>query len=189
MYTVNKGNFVGRQGAHKIDGLVREERREGWTREAQMIEGVGNLGIQARRGQETSIACSTAIEGSLAFVAKRPIHEPAHDNRRIDNEPRSRHGGLGLPVTGVARFDKFLDGIGQLREVDAASANPVMDGRHALPRAAHLFGRQRSGHIFGSRGPGVHTLCLLHLVYNRPAALARPLPVVGADALCADVEA
>ena len=33
MYAINEGNFVGRQGAHKIDSLVREERREGWTRE------------------------------------------------------------------------------------------------------------------------------------------------------------
>jgi hypothetical protein len=114
--------------------------------------GVGDLGIQARRGQETGIECSTAIEESLAFVAERPIHEPAHDNRRIGNEPRSRHGGLWLPVTGVARFDKFLDGIGQLREVDTPSANPVMDGRHALPRAAHLSGVSDPGTSSGLEG-------------------------------------
>ena len=49
MHVVNKGDFVGRQGTHKVDGLVWEEHWEGRMRETQMIEGVGHFGIQARR--------------------------------------------------------------------------------------------------------------------------------------------
>ncbi len=95
-HMVDEGDLVVRHGLEQIARIVEEECGDRRTREARAVQGVRHFGVEAGGGEEARIARATPMEEGAAFHSERAVDKPPHDNGRIDDKGRCRHGVKGL---------------------------------------------------------------------------------------------
>jgi len=138
--TIDQDNLELGHAAQQGHGLLDD----GWWwrhgSEAEAIEGIRYLGIQAGRGEQTGIEPPAPIQQRLALGAERAIDEPPYHDGGIHDK-----GGREplLPGAGVPRLDELFYRIGATCRINATFAQSLVNGGHAGTESAYFLRGKR----------------------------------------------